>query len=225
MHRDARADQRREVRDRVDSGSICLSFDDGPDPESTPLVLRALAEAGARATFFVIPGRHPELIERIVGAGHEVGYHCRLHVRHSDRTRDQVAGEAAEDLFWLSELDAAPSAWRTPWGDLADWTPRLAAELGLQLWLWSDDSEDWAGHSATGMLTALEATIGGGSTVLMHDGLGPGSRRGDCEETARLIPLLLAAARKRGLSPVRISAGEPSRAGGREGTTPELAGA
>jgi peptidoglycan/xylan/chitin deacetylase (PgdA/CDA1 family) len=57
---------------------VALTFDDGPHPATTPQLLDALADAGARATFFVLgslAARHPELIERIAGEGHELGNH------------------------------------------------------------------------------------------------------------------------------------------------------
>ena len=58
---------------------VALSFDDGPDAEFTPQVLEILERDGAKATFFLIgerAKRHPELVERIRAAGHEIGNHC-----------------------------------------------------------------------------------------------------------------------------------------------------
>ncbi len=61
---------------------VALTFDDGPDPAVTPQVLELLAAAGARASFFLIGSRaeaHPELVERIVAAGHRVENHTQHH--------------------------------------------------------------------------------------------------------------------------------------------------
>src|ERR1700733_7450528 len=61
-----------------DPGHVALTFDDGPDPQSTPLFLQALAEQQVRATFFLLGGmveRAPALTAEIVAAGHEVGVH------------------------------------------------------------------------------------------------------------------------------------------------------
>ncbi len=64
------------VRGRTDQPQVALTFDDGPDPEVTPVVLDLLAQCEARATFFVI-GRHLEkhraLGERMLREGHEIG--------------------------------------------------------------------------------------------------------------------------------------------------------
>jgi peptidoglycan-N-acetylglucosamine deacetylase len=57
---------------------VALSFDDGPHPATTPLVLDALARHGARATFFCVGERaaaHPGLVRRIAAGGHELGNH------------------------------------------------------------------------------------------------------------------------------------------------------
>jgi peptidoglycan/xylan/chitin deacetylase (PgdA/CDA1 family) len=187
------------AKQRLDRPGVSLTFDDGPDSRDTPLVLDELERAGARATFFVTPGSEPELIERMAEAGHEVAYHCGRHVRHSERTRREVLGEARSDLGWVGELGIRPRAWRTPWGDLAPWTGELAAGLGMELWGWSDDTEDWSGRPSGEMLADLERSIAPGSVVLMHDGVGPGARRRDCGPTVELVAPLVELCRERDL--------------------------
>src|SRR4051812_48974490 len=56
---------------------VALTFDDGPDPVSTPSFLRLLGQLDVRATFFVL-GRHlgdQGLLREVAAAGHEVGVH------------------------------------------------------------------------------------------------------------------------------------------------------
>src|SRR5205085_114631 len=129
-----------------------------------------------------------ELIAAMVAAGHEVGFHCVRHVRHSELAEEAVRAEAAIGLAMLGPLGVRPSAWRTPWGVVTATTREVAAEHGLALWGWSFDSHDWRGDSRELMLDALAAAGGleDGAVVLMHDGLGPGARREGCEETVRL---------------------------------------
>ena len=62
--------------------AVYLTFDDGPIPESTPFILKTLAEYGAHATFFMVGenvSKHPELFRQIVEAGHQVGNHTYNH--------------------------------------------------------------------------------------------------------------------------------------------------
>jgi peptidoglycan/xylan/chitin deacetylase (PgdA/CDA1 family) len=199
------------VRTRALPGAIALTFDDGPDPVWTPRVLAELSRLGATATFFVDARRaraHPELIAAIAAAGHEVGFHCVEHVRHSELGDEEVEGEAARGLAVLDSLGVRPTAWRAPWGVVTDATRRVAAEQGLELWGWSFDSHDWRGDSREQMLAALNDNGGlaDRAVVLMHDGLGPGARRDGCAETVRLTVALLEAARGAGLLPAPLSA-------------------
>ncbi|ULH14439.1 polysaccharide deacetylase family protein [Deinococcus sp. KNUC1210] len=68
---------------------VALTFDDGPDPHTTPAVLEALEAAGVQATFFVLAPlaqAHPDLIARMRAQGHEVELHAQRHVHAWIRT-------------------------------------------------------------------------------------------------------------------------------------------
>jgi len=72
------------------SDSICLTFDDGPDPAVTPRVLDLLTAKNIKATFFVIGARaqaHPDLLKRIALEGHTLAHHSFLHTDHRARAR------------------------------------------------------------------------------------------------------------------------------------------
>jgi peptidoglycan/xylan/chitin deacetylase (PgdA/CDA1 family) len=179
--------------------TIFLTYDDGPDPTWTPRILAALRRRGARATFFVQArraGQHGELIEAMVAAGHEVGFHCLDHIRHSQRTIEGVESDLTIGLETLARLGVRPRAWRAPWGVETDATRLLAGERDLRLWGWNVDTHDWRGDDVRRMFGALEAQGGlrGGDVILMHDALGPGALRDGCPETVALTELLLAGA-------------------------------
>src|SRR5690242_13750935 len=60
------------------SGVVCLTFDDGPDPEATPQILDLLDSAGIKASFFVLgekAAQYPCLVREIAKRGHEIGSH------------------------------------------------------------------------------------------------------------------------------------------------------
>src|SRR5580700_3187560 len=76
---------------------VVLTFDDGPWPPTTSLVLKALAQECVRATFFLIgkpASEHPELVRRIADEGHTIGYHTWTHRSlmriPSDQTTDEI---------------------------------------------------------------------------------------------------------------------------------------
>ncbi len=95
--------------------SVYITFDDGPIPESTPFILDTLKEHGVKATFFVVGEnvkRHPELYERIVAEGHQVGNHTYNHVgclRHTP-TFCLANAEKANELIH-SHLFRPPHGW------------------------------------------------------------------------------------------------------------------
>jgi peptidoglycan/xylan/chitin deacetylase (PgdA/CDA1 family) len=189
---------------------LALTFDDGPDPRGTPVVLDALAAAGVSATFFVLGERvaeNPALLARIRDAGHGVEVHGYAHLRHPHSSREEVEADLNRALDVLERNGVSPTRWRIPWGHLADFTPGLAREHGLGLVGWTSDTHDWRGDSAATMLAALDLQPGG--IVLAHDGVGSGARRESARATAELIPPLVERARQRGLEPGPLVPGWP----------------
>lgn len=193
--------------------TICLTYDDGPNPDWTPRILTALRRRAARATFFVQARRareHRDLIEATLEAGHEVGFHCLDHIRHSQRTPEGLESDVTIGLEMLARIGVEPSAWRAPWGIETDTTRLLAGERDLRLWGWNVDTHDWRDDDVRRMFGALEAQGGlrGGDVILMHDALGPGALRDGCPETVALTELLLATAERADLTTATVSAGE-----------------
>jgi peptidoglycan/xylan/chitin deacetylase (PgdA/CDA1 family) len=193
-------------------GTICLTFDDGPHPVWTPRILTALRRRSARATFFVQARRavkYRDQIAAMVEAGHEIGFHCLDHIRHSQRATTGVEADVTTGLEMLARLGVEPHAWRAPWGVETDTTRSLAGERDLQLWGWNIDTHDWRGDGVRKMFGALEAQGGlrDGDVILMHDALGPGARRDGCAETVALTELLLATAERAELTAATVSAG------------------
>ena len=187
---------------------VALTFDDGPDPRGTPAVLEALAAAGVRATFFVLgerAEREPELLARVLAEGHAVELHGYAHLRHTEHPREAVEADLRRALATLGHLRL--TRWRLPWGALAPYSQALAGEHGLRLVGWTADTHDWRGDAAELMLDAL--ALEPGAIVLMHDGVGPGARRGDCAQTARRVGPLVRRIRACGLEPGAVPRDAP----------------
>jgi peptidoglycan/xylan/chitin deacetylase (PgdA/CDA1 family) len=165
-------------------------------------VLAALAAARVVATCFVLGERveaYPELLARVIAAGHDVHVHGYGHLRHPYTARAEVADDLDRALDVLQRAGVHPKRWRVPWGHLAEYTPELARERGLEIVGWTADTHDWRGDSAEEMLVGLRLEHCG--IVLAHDGVGSGARRAGAGETARLVPLLVERARANGLVP------------------------
>jgi peptidoglycan/xylan/chitin deacetylase (PgdA/CDA1 family) len=173
-------------------------------------VLAALDAVNASATFFVLGERveaYPELLARVVEAGHDVHVHGYGHLRHPFAPRDDVEADLDRALEALGRVGVNPTRWRIPWGHLAEFTRPLARERGLEVVGWTADTHDWRGDSAEEMLGSLALERGG--IVLAHDGVGSGARRVDAGETARLVPMLVGKARGLGLNPGPLIADWP----------------
>jgi peptidoglycan/xylan/chitin deacetylase (PgdA/CDA1 family) len=148
-----------------------LTFDDGPDPRWTPRVLDALATHSATATFFMVgerAKRHPELVARVVAAGHEVGNHTWSHIRLDRVDLRHAADQLHRTHETLVELTGrAPTLFRPPWGDIDAVGLLAAAQYGYRVVLWSDLVR--GAHPATDLRKLLN-TIRPGAIVLGHDG-------------------------------------------------------
>jgi peptidoglycan-N-acetylglucosamine deacetylase len=155
-------------------GHVALSFDDGPDPSSTPAVLEALDELGWRATFFMLGDmvrQAPGLAAEVAAAGHEVAVHGDQHrtlLRLGPRTTHDDIRRATDTI--ADATGVAPEWYRPPFGTLSIGGLLAARKIGLQVVLWTAWGRDWRAE-ATGASVAddvLDGFVDGG-TVLLHD--------------------------------------------------------
>ena len=194
---------------RSDTGQVALTFDDGPDPASTPAFLDRLGELGVRATFFLLGSRlreAPELARRMVGEGHEVAVHGWRHRPHLLQTPWQVAAELAGSCARIQAVSGArPRFWRPPNGILTGAGLLAARRHRLQPVLWTADGQDWAaGATAGSVFTRLERQLTAGGTVLLHDSDAT-SAAGSWRSALGALPDLVALCAERGwpLGPLR----------------------
>ena len=196
---------------------VAITFDDGPSAETTPRVLDALRGADARATFFVLGKHaraHPELIERIVREGHEIGNHGDDHGILVFANRAEVADQLLRAERALQGSGAPlPRLFRTPHGYTNPIVPYVARRLGYHVIGWTKGVFDTALPGVEKIVGRSVKALKPGAILLLHDGDGTGSTA-DRSQTAQALPLILEAARERGLSFVTASelvALEPTR--------------
>ncbi len=128
---------------------IALTFDDGPYPVDTPLLLDELAALHVPATFFLI-GRDaqawPDLTRRIEAGGNEIGNHTMTHPNMDqlppEGVRRELAGGAAT-LAGLVHDPAITTMFRPPHGRFTEETLVTARAAGYDTILWTDDPGDW----------------------------------------------------------------------------------
>jgi peptidoglycan/xylan/chitin deacetylase (PgdA/CDA1 family) len=156
-------------------GRVALTYDDGPDPRSTPPLLDLLEERGVRAAFFCVGARvraHPELALRMAEAGHELGNHSD---EHSHWTNFFPGRRLAREVQRCQESVRAatgrvPRFFRPPFGLTNHATGPVARELGLEVIGWQVRGLDLPGSAPERVAQRVLAGLRPGGVVLLHDG-------------------------------------------------------
>lgn len=182
---------------------VVLSFDDGPDPVWTPLILDILKQEGAHAVFFVVGSRaveNPSLVRRILAEGHEIGNHSYLHSDLSAATETWTAFELnATQRILQGSAGISTLLFRPPYH--SDTYPQSfkefmtlvrAQQLGYLPVSDSIDSEDWNAPTAEGIFEHVKERRHEGNIVLFHDG------GGDRSATVAALPQIIHYLRNRG---------------------------
>ncbi|MGH8292566.1 MAG: polysaccharide deacetylase family protein [Gammaproteobacteria bacterium] len=175
------------------AGCVALTFDDGPDPAVTPLVLDELARYRAHATFFVIGkalAAQPDLARRMLAEGHAIGNHSWQHSRWQNfrlfrwQLRELEHGEQA-----LAALQGGQRLllYRPPVGLKRPELVRAVWQRGLTLVAWSLHSRDTFARDPVRIARRVLGKIRAGDIVLLHDGHDLGGRREHCVEAVHLI--------------------------------------
>lgn len=186
----------------LEKGEVVLTFDDGPSPENTPLVLKALADQCAKATFF-LEGQNlrqsPDLARRTVREGHSAGIHSDTHPHLPTLTAEQQLEDFARArAAYKAVFGVETPAYRFPF---LEETPTMldalkqanitvaSIDMGINDWIPEDTTEILAQR-----LTASLDKAGRG-IILMHDANGP---------TAKALPTLLKVLKDKGYKVVHL---------------------
>ena len=154
---------------------VCaLTFDDGPDPATTPMILDALKKHGVHATFFMVGTKvrkHPGLVRRIQQDGHDLGNHTDSHVRVSFCSAKKMLREIAAASQALRTATGVECRYfRPPHGRfMGDQKVILDAHTNLETIMWDVCPNDWQLTSTETLLHNVAAELQPGSIILLHD--------------------------------------------------------
>jgi peptidoglycan/xylan/chitin deacetylase (PgdA/CDA1 family) len=153
---------------------VALTFDDGPDPASTPQFLAVLDELNIKATFFMLGSmvrQAPTLAAEVAAAGHEIAVHADDHTSMLKRSTQSAIDNVRRAHGDIAEITGTePRFFRPPYG-LCSWGAlRAARECGLQTVLWTAWGRDWRANATPDTVVAdlLKGQLDGG-TMLLHD--------------------------------------------------------
>ena len=150
---------------------VALTFDDDPSGKYTRALLDGLYDRGAKATFLLCGYRlkdYPDLAQRILEEGHEIGCHGYSHDSMKAMSRRQIAQEILDTEALLPE-GCHPAFLRPPGGLSSDAVRQVAQARGLAILHWSVDPQDWEIHNKAAIEKAVLEKVQDGDIILLHD--------------------------------------------------------
>ena len=162
LYKKAQAEKNKKV--------VALTFDDGPDGNTTPQTLDILAKYKIKATFFVqgknIAGNE-SILKRMQSEGHEVGNHSWNHPVLTKLSLEDAKKQLTDTEDAITKvLGKSSKLMRPPYGAISD---DIRNSLDLSFIMWDVDSLDWKSKNEAAILTEIQRQVSNGSIILMHD--------------------------------------------------------
>jgi peptidoglycan/xylan/chitin deacetylase (PgdA/CDA1 family) len=192
---------------RTEPRTVYLTFDDGPNPATTPDLLNVLAREGVAATFFLIDEHITDdtapIVQRLAAEGHAIGLHSatRTDVLRSPEELKQKLTAAAGRIERVAGMPPC-RAFRphAGWRGGAMYAGLKQMDYRLVGWGWMLWDFNWLrARTADSTFRRVAKRASAGDIIVMHDGDESAPLRPQphtVAATARLIPAL----RARGLS-------------------------
>lgn len=149
---------------------VALTFDDGPNPKTTPELLDILKKNNVKATFFVLGklvATYPEIVKREYDEDHEIASHTWSHPNLRTLSKDAIlreiknTDEKIKEVIWKT-----PTLLRPPYGSHTKEIDNLS---GKTIVLWDVDSLDWKYRNAEKNYKSAMSQITNWSIILFHD--------------------------------------------------------
>ncbi len=186
---------------------VALTFDDGPDPEVTPRLLELLSARSVPAAFFLAgekAERYPELVDDILGRGHETGSHSYSHdVLLMVRSRERLRRDIAKGQEVFRKHGTVPLAFRPPVGITNPRLWRALLEVGMYCVNFTARARDFGNRRVGGIARRLIRKAKPGSILLLHD-VNPGDKN-SLEAWFGEVERLLDGLKEKDLTPVLLS--------------------
>lgn len=181
----------------VNAPMIALTFDDGPNPDSTKRILEVLTNNYSHATFFVVgtnAAKYPEMLQAIAASGCELGNHTN---NHKDLTKISDA-EINEQIDGVNRSVKKATGEKTtvirpPYGAYDEHVLGILSEPVV---LWDVDTEDWSSRNAAKIVEQVMDNVKDGDIVLMHD---------IYDSTAEAVEILVPKLKERGFLVMSVS--------------------
>ncbi len=185
---------------------IALTFDDGPDNLYTPMVLDILKKYNVPATFFLMGKRvenNPEIVKRILQAGHIIGNHSWSHIAFTKISRARVEEETSSTEKLIADITGKnTSLLRLPEGAISVDVVNELKDMGYKVIHWSVDSRDWLDRDVDQILINTLPNVQKDSIVLFHSA---GGENQDLSPTIKSLPEFIETMQMRGYKFVSLT--------------------
>lgn len=151
-----------------------LTFDDGPDPGSTPALLNLLAEKRVIATFFFVGAnarKNASLVKEVHGAGQIIGNHSMNHLFLPVQTTKKIESEIDEANQVLEEITGErPSLFRPPFGLIDRRGAELLAARRMSPVYWGAVADDWQYIGEEAVTRRILKQLPREELIVLHEG-------------------------------------------------------
>lgn len=149
--------------------AVYITFDDGPIPQATPIILNILEEHGVKATFFMVGEnvkRYPQLYNDIVSRGHQVGNHTHNHLGGFKHwTTTYIINTFIANEVIHSHLFRPPHGWMR-------WSVYFWLQKYFKIIMWDLVTRDYSKWTtADDVLNNVKRYARNGSIITFHDSL------------------------------------------------------
>lgn len=149
---------------------VAITFDDGPNPDYTEMLLEGLKEREVTATFFLLgreAEKYPEIVKDIHDAGHLIGTHSYEHVNLCNLTDAAAVEQVDKTNQVIHELTGEyPQYIRPPFGC---WKDNLDYKTTMIEILWDVDPKDWATDNSAVITQRVIDKVEENDIILLHD--------------------------------------------------------
>ncbi len=160
-------------RFKTDEKNIALTFDDGPHPEYTPIILDTLKRENIQATFFVTGQNaetYPGLIQRISEDGHEIANHGYSHRNLIFKSKKFIQREIEKTDTILRDLGITGKIhFRPPYGRILINCFLVAQKLDKKIILWNIPTKDYRITDSKKILLKIKKRLKPGGIIVLHD--------------------------------------------------------
>ncbi len=157
---------------------VALTFDDGADGANISRILQTLSTDNVKATFFLTgsgAANHGQKIRNIASQGHQIGNHSYTHSYFTQISAAQMRNELQRTETLIQQLTGRTTKpyFRPPYGAYNSSVLQTVGDAGYtRTIMWTIDTIDWRGDSATTIVNRVMSRITPGAIILMHTGAG-----------------------------------------------------